>query len=86
MQEFVRLIDVGLKAYGLEGDPQAFLALFLLLFARFGAFVFAVPFLGGRFVPNTVKIGVASGLVLLSFPLITPELEGQFGSDDGRFH
>src|SRR5438270_207807 len=44
----------------------------LLIFARFGGLLFAAPLVGGKNVPNPVRIGLSGALALILTPLAAP--------------
>ncbi len=74
MDEFLKLLELGLQTFEVSGSPQAFLVLFGLLFARFLAFVNIVPFFGGQAVPAPVKVAMATALVIITFPAVVQEI------------
>lgn len=74
MDEFLKLLEVVLGIFEVGQNPQAFLVLFALCFARFVAFVAIVPFFGGAVVPSQVKIALATALVIITYPSLIPEL------------
>lgn len=74
MEEFLKLLEIGLQTFDVGQNPQVFLVLFFLTFARFFAFVFIVPFFGGKAVPLLVKIAVAVSFVAIAFPFAVTQL------------
>lgn len=74
MQEFLQLLELVLKTFEVGQNPQAFLVLFGLCFARFISFIMIVPFFGGRVVPSQVKVAVATALVIITYPALLAEL------------
>ena len=68
MEEFLKLLELVLKTFEVGQNPQAFLVLFGLIFARFIGFIYVVPFFGGKVVPSLVKVAVATSLVIITFP------------------
>lgn len=74
MEEFLHLLELVLKTFEVGQNPQAFLVLFGLCFARFISFITIVPFFGGQVVPAQVKVAVASSLVIITYPSLMSEL------------
>lgn len=74
MEEFLKLLEIALRSFEVGQSPQAFLALFILTFARFFSFVYIVPFFGGKNASTFVKIAVAVSLVVITFPFAAHEL------------
>jgi flagellar biosynthesis protein FliR len=74
MQEFLQLLELVLKTFEVGQNPQAFLVLFGLCFARYISFITIVPFFGGRVVPSQVKVAVATSLVIVTYPALLAEL------------
>ena len=74
MEEFLQLLELVLKTFEVGENPQAFLVLFGLSFARFIAFIYIVPFFGGQVVPAQVKVAVATALVIITYPSLLAEL------------
>lgn len=74
MQEFLQLLELVLKTFEVGQNPQAFLVLFGLAFARFISFIIVVPFFGGQVVPAQVKVAVATSLVIITYPALLAEL------------
>jgi flagellar biosynthesis protein FliR len=74
MQEFLQLLELVLKTFEVGQNPQAFLVLFGLSFARYAAFIQIVPFFGGAVVPAQVKVAVATALVIITYPALVAEL------------
>lgn len=74
MDEFIKLLEVALGIFEVGQNPQAFLVLFALCFARFVSFVSIVPFFGGSVVPSQVKIALATALVIITYPSLIAEL------------
>ncbi len=74
MEEFLQLLEVVLKTFEVGQNPQAFLVLFGLCFARFISFITVVPFFGGRVVPSQVKVATATALVIITYPSLLAEL------------
>jgi flagellar biosynthetic protein FliR len=65
-QLLARLLGTG------QVEPSAVLLLLAAILARVGAAVWIAPFLGGRLVPVTVRVGVALILCLIMLPLLLP--------------
>ncbi len=74
MEEFLKLLELVLKTFEVGQNPQAFLVLFGLIFARFTGFIYIVPFFGGKAVPPLVKVATATSLVIITFPSVMSEL------------
>jgi flagellar biosynthetic protein FliR len=74
MEEFLKLLEIGLQTFEIGMSPQTFLVFFLLIFSRFIAFVYTVPFWGGRAVPKGVKVSLATALVVITFPSVVLEI------------
>ena len=74
MKEFLQLLEVVLKTFEVGQNPQAFLVLFGLCFARFISFIRVVPFFGGQVVPSQVKVATAMSLVIVTYPALIAEL------------
>lgn len=74
MQEFLQLLELVLKTFEVGQNPQAFLVLFGLSFARFISFLTIVPFFGGQAVPAQVKVATATALVIITYPSLLAEL------------
>lgn len=74
MQEFLQLLELVLHTFEVGQNPQAFLVLFGLSFARFIAFIMIVPFFGGSVVPAQVKVATATALVIITYPALLAEL------------
>ncbi len=74
MKEFLQLLELVLKTFEVGQNPQIFLVLFGLCFARFIAFVTVVPFFGGQSVPSQVKVATATALVIITFPALLAEI------------
>lgn len=74
MEEFLKLLELVLQTFEVGQNPQAFLVLFGLTFARFIAFIYIVPFFGGKAVPPLVKVATATSLVIITFPSVIAEL------------
>jgi flagellar biosynthetic protein FliR len=74
MNEFLKFFEIGLQVFEFNEKPQDFIILFTLLFARFFAFVQIFSLLGGHFVSNKVKIGIATSFVLIIFPTVSQEV------------
>jgi flagellar biosynthesis protein FliR len=74
MQEFLQLLEVVLKTFEVGQNPQAFLVLFGLCFARYISFIRVVPFFGGQVVPSQVKVATAMSLVIVTYPALIAEL------------
>ncbi len=77
MNEFLNLLEQVLKSYNINQNPQDFVMLFSLAFARYAAFVNTVPFLGGQSVPSRIKVAFAAALVLITFPSLTNEISSE---------
>ncbi len=74
MQEFLKLLEIVLQTFEVGQNPQDFLVLFGLSFARFISFIYIVPFFGGSAVPTRVKVATASALVIITYPALLAEL------------
>lgn len=74
MQEFLQLLELVLQTFEVGQNPQAFLVLFGLSFARFISFIMIVPFFGGSVVPAQVKVATATALVIITYPSLMAEL------------
>lgn len=74
MEEFLKLLELVLQTFEVGQNPQSFLVLFGLTFARFIAFIYIVPFFGGKAVPPLVKVATATSLVIITFPSVMNEL------------
>ncbi len=74
MEEFLKLLELVLKTFEVGQNPQAFLVLFGLSFARFISFITIVPFFGGSVVPSQVKVATAMALVIITYPSLLAEL------------
>lgn len=74
MDEFITLLETALRIFEVGQNPQAFLVLFGLCFARFVSFVAIVPFFGGAVVPSQVKVALATALVIITYPSLVAEL------------
>ena len=74
MEEFLKLLELVLKTFDVGQNPQAFLVLFGLIFARFIGFIYVVPFFGGKAVPPLVKVATATSLVIIAFPSVMNEI------------
>jgi flagellar biosynthetic protein FliR len=74
MQEFLQLLELVLQTFEVGQNPQAFLVLFGLSFARFISFIMIVPFFGGSVVPSQVKVATATALVIITYPALMAEL------------
>src|SRR5829696_1439310 len=74
MEEFLKLLELVLKTFDVGQNPQAFLVLFGLAFARFISFIMVVPFFGGSVVPSQVKVATATALVIITYPSLLAEL------------
>lgn len=57
---------------GLEGDPLSHIAVFGLAMTRLVTAITLAPFLGGKTVPNQVKIGLAAVIVVVLYPVLEP--------------
>jgi flagellar biosynthesis protein FliR len=68
------------NVFGIEGDIYAYLEVGLLILARLLAILTLVPFMGGKLVPNQVKVATAGALSLIIFPIakgsMTSEIPG----------
>lgn len=80
MEEFIKLTELVLQIFEVKQNPQSFLILFFLAFARFFSFIAMVPFLGGQIVPNQVKVATATALVILTYPALISELPAETNS------
>ena len=80
MEEFLKLLELVLKTFEVGQNPQAFLVLFILSFARFFSFVTVVPFLGGSLVPLRIKAATATAFVIITYPSLIAELPADGGA------
>src|SRR5215204_5423639 len=80
MEEFLKLLELVLKTFEVGQNPQAFLVLFGLSFARFISFITIVPFFGGQVVPSQVKVATAMSLVIITYPSLIAELPPDGGA------
>lgn len=74
MDEFLKLLETVLQVFEVGQNPQAFLVLIGLAFARLLAFLIIVPFFGGAAVPGRVKVATATALVLIVYPALAAGL------------
>lgn len=77
MEEFLKILDISLKTFEVGQNPQTFLVLFFLSFARFFSFVAVVPFFGGSLVGWRVKSATATAFVIITYPLLVAELPAE---------
>ncbi|MBI1352762.1 MAG: hypothetical protein GC160_00340 [Acidobacteria bacterium] len=75
MDEWIPTLREIARSLGLGGDPAAYLAVFGLALARLVTAISLAPFLGGKSVPNQVKVGLAAAMTILLFPLLDPVAE-----------
>jgi flagellar biosynthesis protein FliR len=71
------------RSLGFEGDVATHIAVFGLALARLVTAVSLAPFLGGKGVPNQIKMGVAGALTVLLFPVLEPVTRRNFRSCSG---
>lgn len=74
MDEFLKLLETVLQVFEVGQNPQAFLVLVGLAFARLLAFLIIVPFFGGAAVPARVKVATATALVIIVYPSLAATL------------
>ncbi|MBC7796917.1 MAG: flagellar biosynthetic protein FliR [Pyrinomonadaceae bacterium] len=74
MNEFLQLLEVVLKTFEVGQNPQSFLVLVGLAFARILAFLVIVPFFGGNAVPSRIKVATATALVIIVYPSLAADL------------
>lgn len=74
MEEIIKLFGYVINSYSVGSNPQAFLVLVGLAFARILGFLTIVPFFGGQAVPGRVKVATAAALVLIVYPSIASEI------------
>lgn len=60
---------------GLGGDPLNHIAVFGLAMTRLVTAITLAPFLGGKTVPNQVKVGLAATIVIVLYPVLAPSTE-----------
>lgn len=70
MDEFLSLLETMLRTFEVGQNPQAFLVLVGLAFARLLSFLAVVPFFGGAAVPARVKVATAAALVIIVYPAL----------------
>ena len=75
MEDWIPTLREMARSLGLDGDPAAYLAVFGLALARLATAVSLAPFLGGKSVPNQVKVGLAAAMTILLFPLLRPVVD-----------
>jgi flagellar biosynthetic protein FliR len=68
MKEFLSLLETVLRTFQVGQDPEVFLALVGLAFARMISFLGVVPFFGGAAVPARVKAATALAFVIILYP------------------
>lgn len=72
MQELIQTFEQLWRSVGLGGDPMNHIAVFGLAMTRLVTALSLTPFLGGKIVPNQVKIGLSGAIVILLYPLFAP--------------
>lgn len=77
MEEFLKLLETILQVFEVGQNPQAFLVLVGLAFARLIAFLIVVPFFGGAAVPGRVKVATATALVIIAYPSLAAALPAE---------
>lgn len=77
MDEFLKLLEFVLKTFEVGQNPQAFIVLFGLAFARIVSFLQIVPFFGGQAVPARVKVATATALVIIVYPTLVAQLPNE---------
>ncbi len=65
------------KLFGYQGNINSDLAIALLILARLLGILTLVPFLGGKLVPNQVKVGTAVAFSMILFPIVRSGLATQ---------
>ena len=70
-------MDVWAKLFGYQGNIYSDLAIALLILARLLGMLSLAPFLGGKLVPNQVKVATAMAFSLLLFPVVQSGLAKQ---------
>ncbi|HEX8474445.1 MAG TPA: flagellar biosynthetic protein FliR [Pyrinomonadaceae bacterium] len=68
MEEFLKLLETVLRTFEVGQNPQSFLVLVGLAFARMLSFLVVVPFFGGAAVPARVKVATATAFVIILYP------------------
>lgn len=68
MDEFLKLLETVLRTFEVGQNPQSFLVLVGLAFARMLSFLVVVPFFGGAAVPARVKVATATAFVIILYP------------------
>jgi flagellar biosynthetic protein FliR len=68
MDEFLKLLETVLRTFDVGQNPQSFLVLVGLAFARMLSFLVVVPFFGGAAVPARVKVATATAFVIILYP------------------
>src|ERR1700754_2349144 len=74
MDELFSLVETILRSFAIGQNPQAFLVLIGLAFARLLAFLQVVPFFGGTAVPPRVKVATATAFVIIVYPSLAASL------------
>jgi flagellar biosynthesis protein FliR len=70
MEEFFALLETILRSFEVGQNPQSFLVLVGLAFARLLSFLSIVPFFGGQAVPARVKVATAAAFVIIIYPVL----------------
>jgi flagellar biosynthesis protein FliR len=70
MEEFLSFLETVLYVFEVGQNPQAFLVLVGLAFARLLSFLLIVPFFGGTAVPARVKVATAAAFVIILYPAL----------------
>lgn len=75
MDEWIPTLRELARSLGFDNDPMAAIAVFGLALARLATAITLSPFLGGKSVPNQVKIGLSAAITILLYPLFAPVVE-----------
>lgn len=77
MEEFLALLDTILRTFEVGQNPQSFLVILGLAFARLLSFLSIIPFFGGAAVPARVKVATASAFVIVVFPTLAAAMPAE---------
>src|SRR3712207_4219330 len=70
MNELLAFFEKILRPFETGVNPQLFLVLVGLAFARMLSFLLVVPFFGGAAVPARVKVATATAFVIILYPAL----------------
>ncbi len=70
-------MEIWAKVFGYQGNINSDLTIALLILARLLGILTLIPFLGGKLVPNQVKVATAVSLSLLLFPFVRSGIGSQ---------